>query len=252
MPSDGDVERALAHPAEPGAEIDLRVEAQLELLSHLADHAHGTGDGPRYVPGNPQYGWSDAAVYRGMLATHRPKRVIEVGSGHSSAQALDTADAHGLDTSFTFIDPYPERLLSTLTGDDRLRTQILVKPVQEVDHSVFERLEAGDFLFIDSTHVAKAGSDVNHLYLSVLPRLAPGVWVHIHDIFWPFEYPREWYVEGRAWNELYLLRAFLVFSSAYRIELFCDFLARRHPAAFEPFVNTRVGTGQGAIWLRRT
>ena len=250
FPSAADVTRALSRSAEPGPEIDLRVDDQLALLGDLAPHAAGVGDGERYVVGNPQFSWSDAAVLRAMLTAKRPARMIEVGSGFSSAQALDTSDTRGIDTEFTFIDPYTDRLLSTLRPGDRTRAHVIAQPVQDVDAAVFSALASGDFLFIDSTHVAKAGSDVNHLYFTVLPSLASGVWVHVHDIFWPFEYPQEWFDEGRAWNEVYLLRALLTFTRAFRIELFSDFVAKREPESFAPFVNPQMRDGQGSIWLR--
>ena len=84
----------------------------------------------------------------------------------------------------------------------------------------FAALEGGDILFIDSTHVLKTGSDVVRLYNEIVPRLNAGVIVHIHDIFYPFEYPRDWVLEGRAWSEAYLVRVFLAFNSEYEILLF--------------------------------
>jgi hypothetical protein len=252
MPSPADVERALTTKRPPGPEVDLRVDAQLANLRELGPRAPGFDAGTRFKPGNSEFSWSDAAVYRALLATHRPSKLIEVGSGHSSAQALDTADEFQLDTEFTFIDPFPERLLSTLTPADEDRTTIIRRPVQDVPLDVFEALEQGDVLFIDSTHVSKAGSDVNHLYFSVLPRVPSGVWVHVHDIPWPFEYQPAWFEEGRAWNEVYLLRALLMWSTGLQVEVFSDFLAECHATEFAPFTNDVITDGQGSIWLRRT
>src|SRR4029079_15830229 len=96
---------------------------------------------------------------------------------------------------------------------------------------LFTTLEAGDILFIDSSDVLKLGSDVSLLFLDVLPRLAPGVVVHVHDIATSFEYPIEWYDEGRAWNEAPALRAFLMFNNAYEILYFCDYMNRFQPEA---------------------
>ena len=97
--------------------------------------------------------------------------------------------------------------------------------VQDVDLAVFEALGPGDILFIDSSHVAKVGSDVNHLVFEILPRLSPGVYVHFHDMFYPFEYPEDWILgEGRYWNEDYLLRAFLQFNGSYAIAVWDHFL----------------------------
>ena len=101
----------------------------------------------------------------------------------------------------TFIDPYPERLLGLLRPEDHDRAEIRVEPVQAVDLAVFDVLGPGDVLFIDSTHVARTGGDVVHDVFTILPRLASGVRVHFHDMFYPFEYPAAWVFEGRAWNE---------------------------------------------------
>lgn len=161
-----------------------------------------------------------------MMRRARPARVIEVGSGFSSLAMLDTNERFfdGA-VELTFIEPNAERLLSQLRPGDERRAEIITSPVQEVDLSGFERLSAGDILFIDSSHVAKVGSDVNHLVFSVLPRLAPGVLVHFHDVPYPFEYPEDWIHYGFAWNEAYLLRALLQFNSAFRIVLWNSYVA---------------------------
>jgi len=181
--------------------------------------------------------------------------VIEVGSGYSSAMLLDTADGWldpgGSRVQIRFIEPYPQLLHDLLRPGDEERTVIDARPVQDVPLDVFDTLDAGDLLFIDSTHVAKAGSDVNHLFFEVLPRLASGVWIHLHDIFMPFEYPRGWVLEGRAWQEAYLLRAFLMYNDAYRVRWFQSFMWSRHPdlvADAIPGVANNLG---GNIWLQK-
>lgn len=148
-------------------------------------------------------------VLHTMLRHLRPARVIEVGSGWSSACMLDTDDLF-LDgaTEITFIDPEPERLESLLRGDElEPRVTIHRCRVQDVDPGLFGALEAGDVLFIDSSHVVKAGSDVIQLALDVVPTLPAGTFVHIHDIPWPFEYPKLWAEQRRWWSEAYLVRA---------------------------------------------
>jgi len=110
-------------------------------------------------------------------------------------------------------------------------------------------LEPGDFFFIDSTHVVKAGSDVVWLYLHVLPLLPPGAIVHIHDVFWPFEYLDDWLREGREWTEIYLLHAFLMYNADWEILLFGSWLWHEHPE----LVPADLAASQpGSIWLRRT
>lgn len=240
-------------------EIDLRVESQLALLHELgAFHADfdwplNASPGRRYYLGQEQFVLDDALMLFGVLRWLRPARVIEVGSGHSSALMLDTNDRF-LDgaTQFTFVEPYPDRLLSVLHQQDLERQTLLRRPVQAVDLRVFEELREGDVLFIDSSHVARIGSDVNFLFFRVLPALRSGVVVHFHDIFWPFDYPTEWVLRGRAWNESYLLRAFLMHNDRYEILLFNHFLATLHADALARAMPRLKGAGGGgSIWLRK-
>jgi Methyltransferase domain len=239
-----DVERALSWtPDLPG--VDLGEEEQLQLARELAPDL-AAGSWQRYRPGNPLFGLSDAALYRAALRRFRPRRVIEVGSGYSTAALFDTAEQHGLEFEVTCIEPHPERLLSLLRPDDEV--DLVRAPAQEVDPHAYASLQAGDLLFIDSTHVAKAGSDVVWLYLRVLPRLSPGVLVHVHDVFWPFEYPGEWLREGRDWNEDYLLHAFLCHNHAWEVVLFASWLWHHHLDLVPPPVRE---PGGASLWMRR-
>jgi predicted O-methyltransferase YrrM len=182
-----------------------------------------------------------------------PKRIIEVGSGHSSALMLDTIEhAEGLDVHTTFIEPFPARLHSVLRDQDRRTSTIIERRVQDVPLATFETLEADDILFIDSSHVSKVGSDLNYLVFDVLPRLAEGVVVHVHDIFWPFEYPLEWIRAGRAWNEIYLLRAFLQYNEAFDVTLFNHYVGEKHAAFFEAHMPLFLENTGGSLWLRKT
>jgi hypothetical protein len=238
--------------------VDLNVAGQLALVDRFAAlYADQPFDrvrrpGLRYYPENDFFGAGAAFTLHCMLRLHRPKRLIEVGSGFSSAVILDTNDRF-LDGELacTFIDPHPERLTSLLRPSDRDRTTVLAKPIQEVELALFDELADGDVLFVDSSHVAKVGSDVNRLVFEVFPRLRPGVLVHLHDIYYPFEYPRAWIYEGRAWNENYLLRAFLMYNPEFAIVLFNSYLERFHRptiAATMPLWADNVGT---SLWLRR-
>lgn len=250
-------EQALAAPASADAlpGIDLNADGQRALVKALsgyfADVPTGPREGRRYRPENNMYGLADAAVYHGMLRHFTPRRVVEVGSGYSSAIALDTADRHLPDIEFTFIEPYPERLLGLLTEADKERCTLLRTPVQDAGLEPYATLAAGDFLFIDSTHVSKAGSDVNFLFFEVLPRLAEGVIVHVHDVLWPFEYPTPWLREGRGWTEAYLLRAFLTHNSAFGIELFNSWIWQREAALAAELLPAAAGQQPGGIWLRK-
>lgn len=136
-----------------------------------------------------------------MLRYLRPKRIIEIGSGWSSACTVDTVEhSLGKDCAVTFIEPFPSLLLE-LIGEAQLKTTIIESRVQDVPLDAFRSLERGDVLFIDSTHVLRTGSDVCYELFEVLPLLPPGVVDHFHDMFWPFEYPRPWAVdENRSWK----------------------------------------------------
>jgi predicted O-methyltransferase YrrM len=240
------------------AGVDLHEDEQLRLLETLAafyeemPFERHKREGLRYYFENPSYGYSDAILLYGMMRFLKPARVVEVGSGFSSCVMLDTNERFfGRSVALTFIEPHPERLLSLVTDADTRGVTLVRSRLQDVDLGAFDALQANDILFIDSTHVGKIGSDVNRLFFDILPRLSPGVHVHFHDVFFPFEYPRVWAYEGRAWNEAYLLRAFLQYNSAFRVVLMNTFMARFH----EPFFRERmplclVNTG-GSLWIRK-
>ncbi|MGK0351804.1 MAG: pterin-4a-carbinolamine dehydratase [Planctomycetota bacterium] len=253
-----DADKLFAPGLHEMAEVDLRVAAQVELVRQLAcfygeeDFPVEKRDGRRYCLNNEYFPYGDAFAYFSLLRHLKPKRVIEVGAGWSSAVLLDTDEGFlGESIDCTFIDPYPDRLLSLMTESDQARTRILQRRLQDVDMSEFERLEDGDMLFIDSSHIAKTGSDVLHAVFKILPALADGVWVHFHDIHANFEYPREWVEEGRSWNENYLMRAFLMHNHEWCIELHAATLAECAAAKLLPLgpaVGQAVG---GSLWLRK-
>jgi predicted O-methyltransferase YrrM len=181
----------------------------------------------RYEGGPFPYG--DAIILRAMLQANRPARVVEIGSGFSTACMLDSADEIGLrDLAITCIEPYPERLKSLLRKADLQRIEFIERPVQTVPLAVFRQLKAGDILLIDSTHVLKTGSDVHYELFSILPCLAPGVLVHFHDCQYPFEYPAKWIFElNYSWNEVYAVRAFLMYNQRFGIVFWNSFFGRR-------------------------
>ncbi len=208
--------------------------------------------GRRYYFENPSYSYSDGIFLHCMLRHLRPQRLIEAGSGFTSALTLDTNE-FWLDRRLqcTFIEPYPQLLRSLLKTEDFASVQIISSPLQEVPLGAFASLQANDVLFIDSTHVSKIDSDVNYLFFEILPLLQPGVYVHFHDIFYPFRYPESWILEGRGWNEAYLLRAFLQFNSDFEIVLFNTFLETCHRDWFEKNMPLCLKDPGGSIWLRR-
>lgn len=237
--------------------IDLKTERQLDLVSSFhkyyeeipfGDHKK---EGLRYYFVNDFYAYTDAIVLYAMMRHCMPKHIIEVGSGFSSAVMLDTNELFfDNQIKLTFVEPYTERLNSLLNESDKSATTIIQQGVQSVSLEVFEQLEAGDILFIDSTHVAKTGSDVNYIIFEILPRLRSGVLVHFHDIFYPFEYPKEWVLEGRNWNEAYFLKSFLMYNEGFEIKVFSDYLHRHHGEVFNG-MPLCFKNGGGNIWLER-
>jgi len=238
--------------------IDLREEEQMRLLQRLAKFypeipfESDRSKGFRFAFDNPSYSWCDAIILFCMIRDLQPRRIIEVGSGHTSCLILDTNEVFfGGRIKCTFVDPYPELLLGLLRPGEVERTDIVAKKLQDTDLELFASLRANDILFIDSSHVAKVGSDVQSLFFNILPALPPGVVVHIHDIFPGFEYPAEWLREGRGWNEQYILRAFLQFSTDFCIKLFTGHMLLEHPDFFHQHMPNCFRNGGGNFWMER-
>jgi hypothetical protein len=247
LTSRNDVEQALKEA--PVVGVDLREEAQLSLAEQFQPILSQPPPGPRYTARNRMFGSADCAVYRAMLHRLRPRQIIEVGSGNSTAVALDEAEAGGIpDVEITCIDPFPGVLQQMLRDGDARRVSIVAQPAQGVPVDQYRRLAADDVLFIDSSHVVKAGSDVGWLMLHVMPTLSPGVVVHLHDVFWPFEYPVAWLQQHRDWNESYLLHAFLIGNESWEILFFSSWLWQCHPDR----IPREIAAEQpGSIWLRK-
>jgi len=238
--------------------IDMNDEGQLHLLSEVFPQFRAEyealptspkEDDPfQFYLGNAMFDGTDALVYYCMLRHLQPRRVIEVGSGHSTRLAAQAARVNGA-TELVCVEPYPHETLQR--GFPGL-TSVIASPVEEVSLDVFGALDGGDVLFIDSSHVVRVGGDVTYLYLEVLPRLKPGVVVHVHDVFFPREYPRAWTMdELRFWNEQYLLQTFLAFNSEFSVLLANSYLAARHREAMKEAFPTSPWWGGGSFWMER-
>lgn len=238
--------------------IDLAEDRQIALVRDLAVYAkqmpfpETLQDGARYYFQNPYFGHGSAIILYSLMRHFAPRKIVEVGSGFSSAAMLDVNDRF-FDgrIEFTFVEPYPARLRSLLTETDQARHRIHEDIAQHVPASVFTSLQADDFLFIDSSHVAKVGSDVVLLLTEILPTLQPGVIIHIHDIYWPFEYPEDWVLAGRAWNEAYLVKAFLQFNKAFEILLFNSYLAIHQQEVMNESLPGFLPDGGSSLWIRK-
>jgi predicted O-methyltransferase YrrM len=207
----------------------------------------------RYYFRQSTFCYADAIFLYCFLRHVRPKRIIEVGSGYSSAVMLDTIERFfDAPPQITLIEPYPNTVRKLFRPEDYRRVSLIEDVVQNVTVEKFMALEAGDLLFIDSSHVVKCGSDVQYLLFDVLPQLVPGVFVHFHDVFQAFEYPPEWLRNGWYWNEDYLLRAFLSFNNAWEIVLFGNDAVH----TFEPWLAEHMPLclkdPGGSLYLKRT
>jgi hypothetical protein len=238
--------------------IELNEERQVALFKEFKKYykAIPFGDSPkdglRYYFKNDWFGYGDAVVLYCMIRHVKPKRIIEIGSGFSSAVILDTNDLFFDGTiGCTFVEPNPERLFSLLKDSDRGRHSVIPTQLQNVDLALFTQLSANDILFVDSSHVAKVDSDVNRVFFDILPILGGNVIVHFHDVFYPFEYPKEWVYEGRAWNEDYMLRAFLQYNKAFQVEFFNTFFAYFYRDLLLGDMPLCLNDPGGSIWLKK-
>jgi Methyltransferase domain len=238
------------------AGIQMNEPAQLGLLqsfSTFCDEYQRFPTGPsaehdKFYLGNRLFDGVDALVAYCMVRHFQPRLVIEVGSGFSSLVLGQAAAKNGC-TPLICIEPSPRHFLRERFPG--LQT-LIEKNVQQINLEFFSQLKSGDILFIDSSHTVKIGGDVNYLFLEVLPRLRPGVIVHVHDIFLPFEYRRDWVLdEFRFWTEQYLLQSFLTFNSEFEVLMANYYLGRYHQDQFKaafPDLSSWVG---GSFWMRR-
>lgn len=240
--------------------VDLREREQLKLYTTLLPlykempFTDEKQPGYRYYFHNDFYCYADAYFLYALMRELRPQRIVEVGSGFSSAVMLDTNE-HFLQrqASLTFIEPNPERLHAQIRPTDASQVTIIQDFVQNVPMEVFTNLQKNDILFIDSSHVGKIGSDVLYELFTILPLLQEGVVIHFHDIFYPFEYPRTWLEqEGRAWNEAYFLRAFLQYNETFEIILFNHYLGTKHGNMLSKNTPLCAENTGGSLWLRKT
>jgi len=202
---------------------------------------------------NGYYDRGDAEILYATIRHAAPRRIIELGAGYSTLvieAAVVRNAAEGRPVEFVSIDPEPRIAgLTPSAGLTRLeRRSATTVPIEQ-----FLELEAGDILFVDTSHTVKLGSEVNFLILDVLPRLRPGVLVHFHDIFLPYEYPRAWFARGTYLAEQYLLQAFLIENATYEVVLAVHALVRRYGeelAKLIPSLATRA-YAPAAFWIRR-
>lgn len=249
-----------------GVAYDL--DAMKSLLTELVEtYGEELSDLPSYEESKtlgygPGFTLVDAQVTYWMIRRLKPRRYVEIGSGLSTYYAWRAACRNaeeGRLCDMACVDPYASERVRGIDG-----LKVVQQPVQGLDPAFFDRLGDGDVLFIDSTHVVKVDGDVPYVYLEAVPRLAPGVWIHSHDIHFPYNvpHPAEAYVLDAkwpmVWTEAMLLQAFLSHNPHYRLELAApmlrhfdeDFLRRTLPdyKATEP---EDYDSHFGSVWYRR-
>lgn len=244
--------------------IDFDLPGQLALsrelaasyggeLANLANTPESEGGFPFR---NEYFSFFDAAIYYALIRHLKPARIVEIGCGFSTRiadKALKANRAEGHQGKLVCIEPYPQLRLT----EYRLEMELIEKRVEEIPLDFFSGLDANDILFIDSSHAVKFQSDVCREFLDILPVVQPGVWIHVHDIFFPTDYPAPWLIDQRiAFNEQYLLEAFLAFNPHFKPTAALRWLWLDHrsdlssawPAALLPLDED---LGAASFWMKR-
>lgn len=249
------------YPKDVDDSINLNIKNQKKLCKQLkefycADLFAQTKEelseigNTRFYYANKFFSYGDAATLSMFIRKFRPKKIMEVGCGFSSAMILDTIDMffEKKDIELTFIEPEPQRRLLKLV--DKKSINLVESNLQDVEPSmIYENLSEGDLLFVDSSHVFKYNSDVMLLFNEILPKLKKGVYVHFHDIVYPFSYPKGWIKEGRFWNEAFFLKQFLAYNDTWEITFWPSMLySKKIIQNYFPIFDKGVG---GSIYLRR-
>jgi hypothetical protein len=235
----------------------MRVEQQLDLLADLRFDQElsmiPSGGAPTRSPyyDNASFAPADAGIYHSLIRHFRPRRIIEIGAGESTrfaAHALALNASEGDPAELIAIEPFEAPYL------EQLGARVVRNRVEDVGVEFFSGLVADDFIFIDSSHVARPGGDVAFLLLDVVPALPPGVVVHIHDVFTPRDYPAEWSRRRWFWTEQYVVEALLTHNPKLEVLLSVSFLLERYPLEFGhacPVPAVRQdGPTPSSLWLR--
>jgi len=241
--------------------IDFNLPKQLQLVRRLGQQyrdelqalaQRSEADGFNFH--NDYFGGFDAALYYSLIRDLKPRQVIEVGSGYSTQiahMAFQRNQSQGRPGKLTCIEPFPEARLT----EAKLDIELIQRPVETLGLDVFSQLQSGDILFIDSSHAVKFGGDVYREFLEILPSLRPGVWIHVHDIFFPHDYPAEWLMEKRiAFSEQYLLEAFLAYNHSFSVQMANHWLGLDHSMDVECLWPDSCRDGRvksASFWMRK-
>jgi len=245
------------------AGIDMNEAGQLNILDHFTRDFKQEYElfpverqpEPAFFVNNGIFESVDAEVAYCMIRRFKPRCIVEIGAGYSTVIMNEAIKANASQQHevpvFHSIEPYPRSFLHRLPYPWYRLTE---RPLQDVPLIFFDQLGDDGLLFIDSSHVLKIGSDVQYEVLELLPRLRPGCIVHIHDIFLPSEYPKEWVKQHQCfWNEQYFIQAFLTHNSAFNVLWASSYMHINHPdsleAAFRSYDRNR--WWPASLWLQR-
>lgn len=245
------------------AGVKIDVASQEAFLQHLAAYKQECTSLPDYEEVTQRglgegYNIVDAHTLYLMLRHTKPSRMIEVGSGVSTLFALEALARNNAEqnanATITCIEPFPRRGLEKISGEGKV--SLVVEFVQNVPVETFQQLGENDVLFIDSSHVLKTDSDVQYLYLEILPQLQKGVVIHIHDIFFPYPTPEPetWiFRQHQFWNESPLVQAFLAFNPAFEILLCGSYMHHTAPKLLQDVVDVYDPKKNftGSLWLKK-
>ena len=195
---------------------------------------------------NDYFSSPDAETLTAVVELFKPKKILEIGSGNSTRCFRAALRELKLRANIVSIDPNPRLEIETFADE------VIRQPWEEAKaRGQPEKLEGGDIFFIDSSHEIKTGNDVVELFLNTIPRLKPGVLIHIHDIFLPYEYPKEWVLENRwPWNEQYLVQALLQGSREYEV-LWAGYYHQKNMRDFARYFPQWQGKNASSLWLKK-
>jgi hypothetical protein len=212
----------------PGINLDLT--RQIQNLSNLIYknelvklNLEKKSTNYKFCIKNNFFGYGDSEIYYQLIRHLKPKKILEVGSGHSTLIALEAIKKNKksdkIDTQITCIEPFENKWL------DDLNIKILRKKIEDTEESNYLALESGDIFFLDSSHIIRPQGDILKVFLEILPKLNKGVLVHVHDIFTPKNYPEKWIIkENKFWNEQYIVEALMMNKNKYEIYLMLNHL----------------------------
>jgi predicted O-methyltransferase YrrM len=239
--------------------LDLNETGQLALMDELTYAAEllALPDGPMpdavFTFANRMFGPGDAELLYSIIRLNRPRRIVEIGSGESSliaelAIAANIADEATYRCEHWCVEPFENSWLEQRVSN------VVRSRVEHLDVELFDDLDAGDILFIDSTHVIRPQGDVLFEFLEIIGRLRHGVYVHVHDIFTPRDYPHRWVVaERKTWNEQYLLEALLCHTDRFEVVAALNHLWHEHPEVVGralPVLSRHPDAEPGSFWFR--